>query len=299
MVVETYSSVAEQQQHAKEIRIEMELQSAVVSGQADKRTRKFLRRNGFPIDNIVAMPREERQRILTEVLPLYAPVFSPYVDQIEKLVKLDSEPQHAEQERAMHKEKDDAKHDLIEAIAYGGLSWDEVVELTKKTLITDAKYIEFRDEIAAQQIKKLAKDHPGKTIGIIYGSAHQLLTRMVDIGGVSMQRQFAMPVESSKSVQGFVNIYTTLLNTARAGFFDEKLLEKYVALYIALTTTNDKLVKKLRGMDATEFDALVPQIKELWSESLHESPDKSIKIYERFKRTEKLLLSRKLKLGRR
>jgi hypothetical protein len=269
---DNYDSLVERQQASRDIRIDNEFLSAVISGQYNPKVAKFLRKNGYPVEQIIKLGPEERSKVLEDYMGADSQLFIPFIGKLKKVVKVDTEPKHVSESNILFAEYTGTRKELMEAIAYGGAGWEEIKQLCYKTLLTNEDYIAFRDELTAIQIEKLVRENPGKTIGVLYGAAHHLLSRHVEasINGVSMQRVFATK-SNQETVQSFSKISTALMNSLRAGYLDGKLFDKFVSMNIALTNTDPELIECLREMNEETFADVLTKIQELWQESINEN----------------------------
>jgi hypothetical protein len=193
-----------------------------------------------------------------------------FVGSLEATKRLDIGPMEAPEYQRLEanaKELEDKSYEAFQTFdSWGGLS-ARVLRGAK----AHAKSLEFRETVAQHQIEKLVADYPGRTIGVLYGEGHHLLTRLIKVNDVALQRQFAQNEEYVEPQKlAYSSAYSVLVDAMRTGVSHPVLeLNRCMVQSLALRYGNKDVQQKIISLDETSLNSLVTHLQALWKEPIY------------------------------
>lgn len=240
--------------------------SALVSGTCDPKTAARLKRANISIDDQVTMTQSQRkQRLKTLLSDTKDEIFPHFIDRVEKVVNLDIGYKDAKYHASLEAKKTSSNEKLINAITNTGADWQTLSDLSLESLSATNDTYEFREKIAARQLEKLAANNPGKTIGVLYGNTHQVLTRLVHMEGTGIQRVFVKDKKADVTYEYGSRLRMSMLNMMRSGAYDPELMDRHLTNELITYLGSEKDLKTINTMKPERYNELVENVKALWS----------------------------------
>jgi hypothetical protein len=277
----------------KESRIQdafTEILSTVVSGGRDER--KLQRFKDAEYDTALFLDsdrNEDRLEVINAIAhEAYAGIFTHFIDEVDDLVRLDIDYDNAKKANEHKAAAHDSDHNYVGYLATGSISWSQAVRLQLDDFRARAVRLNFRERVAATQISKLIEDNPGKTIGVLYGYEHNLLTRLVESQfGASFQRQFPLnTIEEFAGLQNDANLRSSIVNSFRCGYYDQFKVERAVLNRIALMVSQNTM-ETVSGLSDEDTAPLLDEVKKIWERPI--DPQDVLRINLRHLKTKRII----------
>lgn len=146
---------------------------------------------------IPRLSRAQSRRIIRDIYDdsPHASIYLPFIKSGTRVASLEDNYFDAAELRLLIQAKTDQLKECSSAI-FRGEAYHAIEDQALEYLKSCAKYMAFREEVAATQINDIAERHPGKRISVLYGRAHHILSRMVEAEGVGVQQYFAPSKEN-------------------------------------------------------------------------------------------------------
>lgn len=222
---------------------------------------------GLKRADFVQLSKQQRQAQLAKYNPS-GKIMASVVDQVHELALLDIRAEHSKDFVKLHGTTELNLTQEIVTIHRKLLSsstWDELVSKGRDELTRVADMMFYRENIAAQQIRRLICKYPGETIGILYGSDHHKLTRHFGQDDVVIQRIFAHREKETLALARELNLAEEMvaINDNRAW----RTVERVTALEILFLFADRNIAN---GLTFEEIDSFTEKVRVYWENGISE-----------------------------
>jgi hypothetical protein len=268
---EIYTNVIERQKQDIASKLTLDLLNIVVTGQVDPKVARRLSRRGVRAEDYTELPDEERKEQIARLSSdNHVEILTYYAGKLEKVFEVDTELRDAERLAELDNTVEENLDRFEQSINDFDCSWVQLRGYALSYLQAHAEVNEFREAITAKQLEQIVRKNPGKKIAVLYGRGHQPLTRLVEMPGVRLQRQFAdVTDEEVKPIQKkFSQLISSIENSLRIGTHSQDQLDQLLVLFLVLDLKDQEKERMASKMTPEQLPAVAAKLRELWGEPI-------------------------------
>jgi len=268
-----YKNVLERQREERTLQLKVDVLSILVTGSLDPKVAKRLNRSGIDAEAYTQLSEEERaDQIRKRSIDSYRGILTHYAGQLEKIFMVDLEFGDAERFAEVGDVTKQNFDRFSDAIVDSDASWTQLRGYALDYLEAEGAENKFREGIAKRQLDRIVRTNPDKKIAVLYGTGHQLLTRLVETSGVRLQRQFAdVDLEIDDPVDKMMTqLHTSIENSLRAGVHNQDHVDQYLVLTLARSCGDEKIKRAMGKMTPKQLSSVAVRLSKLWEEPVED-----------------------------
>ncbi len=245
------------------------------------------------------VPPEEERKAWFEDFGHIGPAYISLIGSGVRCEWLNVEYRHSSKISRLEQEEESTRHKFSDHVVNSGASFNRLMNISFDGIRAQFAPLAFREKITEKQLEKITQRYAGANIAVVYGAAHTLMSRMITMPNVHMQRLFLPDHEKPSPYESIYKNTHAIRDIVRVTDVAPEIPLRYhvldrIVLYEfsgrRKRAKKEKYIERYNRLTPEDKENLLEQVMQLWQDEIPENkPGYYLKILKRHKATKKII----------